>query len=160
MVDPPLPAAAHPATPNALPHTKRGQVAAHQLRILVVDDLVDAAESLAMLLRAIGGYEVRTAYDGPSALQLASETLPHAVFLDIALPKLNGYRVAEHIRQDPLLQGACLIALTGFGQAQDVANAHRAGFDHHLLKPVDLPRLEAILEQVRSRTGQSQGGDR
>jgi CheY-like chemotaxis protein len=121
------------------------------MRILVVDDLVDAAESLALLLRAIGDYEVRTAYDGPAALAEAQEQRPHAIFLDIALPRLNGYRVAEQIRGNTALQGACLIALTGYGQASDVEEAKQAGFDHHLLKPVDLAQLESVLAQVRSR---------
>lgn len=122
-----------------------------RIRILVVDDLVDAAESLALLLRAIGDYEVRTAYDGPAALVAAQEQQPHAIFLDIALPRLNGYRVAEQIRGSNLLQGACLIALTGFGQATDVEQAKQAGFDQHLLKPVDLAQLHAVLSEVRTR---------
>ena len=122
-----------------------------QMRILVVDDLVDAAESLALLLRAIGDYEVRTAYDGPAALTAAQEQRPHAIFLDIALPRLNGYRVAEQIRGNTALQGACLIALTGYGQKSDLEEAKQAGFDHHLLKPVELAQLESVLSHVRSR---------
>jgi CheY-like chemotaxis protein len=155
MPRPPSPA---PGAPGAQPDATTppqgaadGQTTAPRLRVLVVDDLVDAAESLAVLLRAIGNYEVRTAYDGLAAIEVARELQPHAVFLDIALPKLNGYRVAEQYRQDPLMQGACLIALTGYGQAQDVAQAQQAGFDHHLLKPVDLHQLEAVLNEMAKR---------
>jgi len=139
------------ANPTGLPPLAADGERSPQLRILVVDDLVDAAESLALLLRAIGDYEVRTAYDGPAALVAAQEQRPHAIFLDIALPRLNGYRVAEQIRGNTLMQGACLIALTGFGQATDVEQAKQAGFDHHLLKPVDLAQLQAVLSDVQSR---------
>jgi CheY-like chemotaxis protein len=122
-----------------------------RLRILVVDDLVDAAESLALLLRTIGDYEVRTAYDGPTGLQAAEEMQPDAIFLDIALPRLSGYRVAERLRSNPLVQQACLIALTGLGRSSDIEDARQAGFDRHLLKPIELKQLEDVLAEVQSR---------
>src|SRR5438105_2783998 len=93
-----------------------GDNARRALRILVVDDLVDAAECLAVYLRMLG-HTVRTAYDGPTAIAAASQFAPHVILLDIGLPKLNGYRVAEQIRQHRELQKACLIAVSGYGQA-------------------------------------------
>lgn len=141
----PDPCESKPCLPDTADHVSQ------PVRILVVDDLVDAAESLAMLLRTIGDYEVATAYDGTAALDAARAQRPHVVFLDIALPRLNGYRVAEQLRSDPLMQGACLIALTGYGRSTDVEQARQSGFDHHLLKPIDLAQLEAVLAAVKAR---------
>jgi two-component system, OmpR family, response regulator len=117
------------------------------LRILVVDDLVDAAESMAMLLRALG-HEARTAYDGSAALTAAAAMQPHIILLDIALPQLDGYHVAQQLRQSAHTQSACLVALTGFGCEADIQRSHLAGFDHHLLKPVKLEQLNLVIRQV------------
>jgi CheY-like chemotaxis protein len=110
---------------------------------------------LAIYLRMLG-HSVRTAYDGHAALAAASQFAPQVIMLDIGLPKLDGYRVAEQIRQHPQLQSACLIAVSGFGQPADVEAARAAGFDHHFIKPVEpsalLPLLEGIaakLEELR-----------
>src|SRR5262245_43902096 len=113
------------------------------LRVLVVDDLEDAAESLALLLRKLG-YNVRTAHDGIAALQAATEFQPHAVLLDLAMPKLNGFSVAQQLRQQPVTQLACLIAVSGYGQESHKASARMAGFDHHLTKPVSINALQSI----------------
>ena len=100
---------------------------------------MDGAESLATLLR-LGGHNVRLAYDGRSALDLAASTRPDVVFLDIALPGVDGYEVARRLRAGDAMRGIALIAVTGFGRDEDVQRARGAGFEHYLVKPVD-PRL-------------------
>ena len=119
---------------------------ASQLRIVVVDDLADAADSLAILLRMLG-YTVRTAYDGTEALAVSAEFRPHAVLLDIGLPKLDGYQVASCLRQQVGMQSLCLIAVSGYGTEADKEQSLRAGFDYHLLKPIEIAQLTAILRQ-------------
>src|SRR5262249_41869543 len=114
------------------------------VRVLVVDDNRDAAQSLAMLLRVMGR-EVRVAYDGLEALEAAATFRPDAVLLDLGMPKLNGYDTARRLRQQPWAQGLMLIALTGWGQEDDKRRSQEAGFDHHLVKPVDPEDLERLL---------------
>jgi PAS domain S-box-containing protein len=109
-------------------------------RILVVDDNYDAAESLAILLRS-GGHTVLLAHDGEEAVRVAREHRPQVVLLDIGMPKLNGYEAARQIRQLPGMEHALLIALTGWGQEDDLRRSTEAGFNAHLVKPVDLGRL-------------------
>jgi PAS domain S-box-containing protein len=118
--------------------------ATHPARILVVDDNADAAESLVYLLRA-AGHDVQMAHNGPSALQLAAVVQPHAVLLDIGLPGMNGYEVAERLRQQPADPRPLLVAITGYGQQDDRRRALEAGFDHHFVKPVDIHALESLL---------------
>ena len=113
-------------------------------RVLIADDNRDAAESLAMLLR-MDGHEVTVAYDGPQALALLAQAQPEVALLDIGMPGLNGYEVAQRIRQAPLGRHITLIAVTGWGQDRDKAQAHQAGFDHHFTKPVDPARLSDLL---------------
>ena len=120
------------------------------LRVLVVDDNVDSAETLGMLLRA-SGHDVRTAHDGPTALNAALEYVPDAVFLDIGLPLMNGYEVAKRIRQQPDLENVVLIALTGYGQDTDRLASLLAGFEHHLVKPARLEQMLHILEIAAER---------
>jgi CheY-like chemotaxis protein len=120
---------------------------AHLARILIVDDLVDAADSLARLLRRLG-YEVRTVYDGVSAVAAAEEFLPDAILLDLALPQFDGLKVAAQLRQRAKLQSVCLIALSGFGQAGDFEQTRAAGFDFHLIKPVNLNELQRLLSAL------------
>jgi CheY-like chemotaxis protein len=112
-------------------------------RILIVDDNADAAESLAQLL-AIKGHDVRVAYDGASGLSLADAFAPDIVFLDIGMPGLDGYEVARRLRSDPT-RTMRLVALTGYGQEADRRRAEEAGFDGHLVKPLELDDLEAML---------------
>lgn len=112
-------------------------------RILVVDDNVDAAESLAMLLQ-LDGHSTRVAHDGPAALVVAREFKPHAVLLDIGLPGMNGYEVARQLR-DAETAPMRLIALTGWSSEEARRQAHAAGFDRHLVKPVDPAQLAATL---------------
>lgn len=113
-------------------------------RILIVDDNVDTAESLGMLL-GLEGHVVRVAHDGPSALRAAEEFRPEVVLLDIGLPRMDGYQVARHLRERPETATAALVALTGYGQDEDRRRTRDAGFDAHLLKPVDLDALRAAL---------------
>jgi signal transduction histidine kinase/DNA-binding response OmpR family regulator len=115
---------------------------AASFRVLVVDDNVDAAESLALLLRTMGQV-VQTAFDGPAALEAAEAFGPDVVLLDIGLPGMDGYEVAQELRRRGL-GDVVLVALTGYGQQQDLARARAAGFDHHLVKPADISRLPEL----------------
>jgi PAS domain S-box-containing protein len=120
-------------------------------RILVVDDNVDSANSLAMLLGEIGN-EIRTANDGLAALEAAGEFRPDVMLLDIGMPKLNGYEVARRVRAEPWGGKVFLVALTGWGQDDDRCKSAEAGFDHHLVKPVRLATLEELLATFESQT--------
>jgi CheY-like chemotaxis protein len=113
------------------------------MRILVVDDNRDTALGGALLLQALG-HEVETAFDGPGALDLAHSFQPQAIFLDIGLPGMTGYEVARQLRSDGF-QGAKIIAVSGYGQPDDRRRSQEAGFDHHLVKPVDQAALQAVL---------------
>jgi len=116
-------------------------------RVLLVDDSVDTADSMAMLLNA-SGHDVRVAHDGPTALHVAEDYRPDVVILDIGLPGLNGYEVAQQVRQHPLLGGVMLIAMTGYGQESDRQRAVAAGFDHHLVKPVNFATVQRLLSAI------------
>ncbi len=116
-------------------------------RILVVDDNRDAAESLAMVLRAIGA-EVRVAGDGTDALAVFADYDPAVVLLDIGMPGMSGYDVARALRERFPQRRPALIALTGWGQEEDRARAREAGFDHHLVKPADIGRLQSLLASI------------
>jgi signal transduction histidine kinase/ActR/RegA family two-component response regulator len=139
--------------PRALPRLDLREERVHSsapLRILVVDDNRDAAATLALLLE-LTGHDVRTAHDGLEALAAASEFRPDVVLLDIGLPKLNGYEVARRIRSQPRGQGVVLIAITGWGQEEDKRQSQEAGFDQHIVKPVDpgtLLKLLSTFEQT------------
>ena len=115
------------------------------LRILVADDSQDGADSLAFLLKA-AGHEVHTAYDGRAAIQLAEQHRPDAVLLDIGMPEVSGYDVARAIRREAWGRPMRLIALTGWGQAEHRRRSIEAGFDDHLVKPVELDHLENVLQ--------------
>ena len=117
-------------------------------RILVVDDNRDSAESLAMLLK-LTGHETHTAYDGLEAVAAAATFRPEVVLLDIGLPKLNGYDACRKIREQPWGKGMALIALTGWGQDEDRRKSQEAGFDGHLVKPVDHATLTKLLAELR-----------
>jgi CheY-like chemotaxis protein len=111
----------------------------------VVDDNVDAANSLAMLMARAYGQEVRVAHDGPEALAVAVEFLPEVVLLDIGLPGMDGHEVARRLRERPEFGSATLVALTGWGQESDRRKSSEAGFDRHLVKPADPADLRALL---------------
>jgi two-component system CheB/CheR fusion protein len=114
--------------------------------ILVVDDNIDSANSMAMLLR-MSGHEVEVAHDGPSALDHVSARLPDIVLLDIGLPGMSGYQVAEQLRaRFDRSNGLRIYAMTGYGQAQDRERSLQSGFDGHLVKPVLPDELFRIIE--------------
>jgi two-component system CheB/CheR fusion protein len=115
-------------------------------RILVVDDNPDGAEMLALLLEN-EGHEVRAAHNGAAALDLAASYRPDMVLLDIGMPGMDGYEVARRLKQEPTLSRTMLIALTGYGQEEDVQKSRNAGFDYHLVKPLDLEALRRLLRQ-------------
>ena len=116
-------------------------------RILVVDDNRDSAESLAQLLKLSGGHETHIAFDGEEAMKAAAALRPEAVLLDVGMPKLNGYEVCRRIRAQPWGKEMVLIAQTGWGQSEDKRRTREAGFDGHLIKPVD---HAAIIEMLAS----------
>ncbi len=118
--------------------------AAHPRRVLLVDDNRDAAESLAQILRLFG-HETRQAYNGREALAAARSQRPDLVLLDIGMPDLSGYEVARLMRAEPSLAGTTLVALTGYGAEEDRRRSLAAGFDDHLVKPIDFEDLERIL---------------
>jgi PAS domain S-box-containing protein len=120
-------------------------------RVLVVDDNRDAAESLSMLLEA-EGQDVRIAHDGPTALTCAVEWDPELVLLDIGLPGMDGYEVAERLRQKDVGMRTTLVALTGYGQPADRERAQAAGFNHHLVKPAPIQELLRIIESLEAGT--------
>ncbi|MDY3562419.1 PAS domain S-box protein [Gemmata sp. JC673] len=113
-------------------------------RVLVVDDNADAADSLAQLLKILGN-EVRTAYDGEAGVAAAAAFRPHLVFLDIGMPKVNGFEACRRIRAEPWGDGVTLVALTGWGQNDDRRKTAAAGFDHHLVKPVEYATLTKLM---------------
>jgi CheY-like chemotaxis protein len=143
----PLEAAEPAASPPAAP---AHSVAARRLRILVVDDSIETAQGLAMLLQA-SNHDARTAHDGASAVKTALDYRPDVVFLDIGLPEMDGYAVAQRIRREPALQGAVLVAMTGYGHEAHRQRSRDAGFDHHLAKPADFDDVERILAAVAER---------
>ncbi|MFY9826888.1 MAG: ATP-binding protein [Thermoanaerobaculia bacterium] len=130
-------------------------------RVLVVDDNVDAADSMATWLH-LAGHDVRTAYGGPAALAAAVAYQPTLVLLDIGLPGMDGHEVARLLRQTPELENVWLIALTGYGRKTDFQRSREAGFDHHIVKPADPQKLRALLaelsNQVRSPRGDHPAG--
>ena len=127
-------------------------------RILVADDNSDALESLATLLE-LGGHEVFSAANGALALESAERHLPEVALLDIGMPKLDGYEVARRIRAQPWGRRITLVALTGWGQESDRRRSGEAGFDSHLVKPLDLDKLTALLERLPIQISQGQGAD-
>jgi len=137
----------HEPLPAASPEPAPAREPAAARRILVVDDNHDAAESLAMLLN-ITGNKTSTAHDGADAFEAAARQRPDVVLLDIGLPTLNGYEVCRRIRDEPWGKEMVLIALTGWGQDEDRRKSHEAGFDGHLVKPVNYPALMALLDSL------------
>jgi CheY-like chemotaxis protein len=118
-------------------------------RILVVDDNHDSAMSLAMML-SIMGHDTRTAHDGESAVATAESFLPEVVLLDIGLPKLNGYEVAQRIREHAWGKSMFLIAVTGWGQEEDRQRSSEVGLNVHMVKPVEPAALERLLAELRT----------
>jgi PAS domain S-box-containing protein len=127
--------------------TGTAKQAARGWRVLVVDDNVDAANMIAMMLRLFG-HQTETVYSAHSALEMAVEYRPDFVVLDIGLPGMDGYEVARRLRQIPELKDTPLIAATGYGQDADRQRSEEAGFDYHLVKPIDPEKLQMVLETL------------
>jgi len=123
-----------------------------RLRILVADDNRDAADSMCLLL-GLAGYEVQACYDGSSALQQVLSFQPHVLLQDIAMPGIDGLEIARRLRADTVNDKIVLVALSGFGQPDDLERTRHAGFEHHLVKPVDLGRIEQLLHSINARIG-------
>jgi PAS domain S-box-containing protein len=119
-------------------------------RLLIVDDSADAADSMAMMLR-LRGHDVNVARDGPAALALAASDPPDVALLDIGMPNMNGYELARRFRENPALENVLLVAVTGWGQDDDRRRTREAGFDFHLVKPVDVASLERAIANVRGK---------
>jgi DNA-binding response OmpR family regulator len=117
------------------------------LRILVVDDNVDAADSVAWLLRH-QSHDVRTAHDGRSAIEMAAGFRPRVVVLDLGLPQLDGYEVSRRLRASAETRDALIIAVSGYGQDEDRRRSTEAGFDYHFIKPVDFQTLLGVLREA------------
>jgi CheY-like chemotaxis protein len=118
-------------------------------RIVVVDDNVGAAMLLSKLLGMLGEHQVAAAHDGHSALELIQETRPEIVLLDIGLPGMNGYQVAQAVRGNPELDEILLVALTGYGQKEDKLKSREAGFDEHHVKPPSIDQMKEILRHPK-----------
>jgi signal transduction histidine kinase/ActR/RegA family two-component response regulator len=133
------------------PHVRKADAAAKSIRrrVLVVDDNQDAATSLALIL-GLMGHETRTANDGIEAIAVADEFQPHAALLDIGMPKLNGYEAARRMRETEWGRQMLLVALTGWGQESDRLRSSNAGFDAHLIKPVDVAEIQRLLANVQA----------
>ncbi len=142
-----LPAIPQPVlSPLRTPAT--GQERGQHGRILIVDDNVDMAHGLARLLKLLGN-DVRTAHDGPNAIAEALAFRPGFILLDIGLPGMDGYQVARQLRQKGF-QDAVIIAISGYGQEEDRLRSREAGFNHHLVKPVDYRALVTLIGQPTS----------
>jgi PAS domain S-box-containing protein len=137
-----LPRVARPSGPSS----EGTAFSAPPRRVLIVDDNVDAADSLATLLQ-LKGHETQAVYNGSEALERVGSFKPHVALIDIGLPKMNGYELAKRLRQMFARASMRLVALTGYGQAEDRQLSAAAGFDDHLVKPVDLPTLERALAE-------------
>jgi CheY-like chemotaxis protein len=130
--------------PGAAPAGSPPTGAGSSRRVLVADDNRDGADIMALLLQQ-DGYVVSVAHSGPEALAVAAQDKPQIAILDIGMPGMNGYEVAQRIRAHGWGANMLLIALTGWGQEDDKRKALEAGFDHHLIKPIDPDALEALM---------------
>jgi PAS domain S-box-containing protein len=137
-------------TPQPATSELPSRLAERALRVLVVDDNVAAAQILEMLVQE-SGHLARTAHNGPTALAAALDYRPDVMLMDIGLPEWDGYEVAKRIRQEPLLHGIVLAAVTGYEQQADRQHSQQAGFDHHLVKPVDFGKIREILAAAAAR---------
>jgi CheY-like chemotaxis protein len=122
------------------------------MRILVVEDLKDSAETLALMLR-LSGYEVTVAPDGPTALRAAEQEQPDVILLDIGLPGMSGHEVAKRLKEKTAGKPAFLIAVTGLGRGEDRQRSKEAGIDIHLVKPVEPEQLEHLLKKFHRIIG-------
>ncbi|MGH7907158.1 MAG: response regulator [Candidatus Binataceae bacterium] len=127
------------------------------MRLLIVDDNEDTTDTAAELF-TLWDHDVQIAHSGSEALNAAAKDPPDAVLLDIGLPGMDGYEVARHLRQDPRLRNVIVIGISGYGQEKDRQLSREAGFDLHLIKPVDLEKLNGLLiEKMKARQAAARG---
>lgn len=124
---------------------------------MVVEDNPDAADALVMLLELLG-QSARVVHDGVAALGAARARVPDLMLVDIGLPGIDGYEVARRVRRDPALRCCLVVALTGYGRDEDERQARAAGFDDHLVKPVDVDMLRAVLRRMRDASHAARAG--
>jgi len=117
------------------------------LRMLVVDDNEATTKTFGWMLEALG-HDVRLANDGPSAIAIAQSYVPHVIILDISLPGMSGYEVCQKLRAEPVLENSVLVAQTGWSQPEYRERSRMAGFHHHLVKPVTLDRMQALIASL------------
>jgi len=115
-------------------------------RVLIVDDNRDSVETMATLIR-LSGHEIEMAHDGETALEKAKSFKPEIILLDVGLPDMHGYEVAERLRAIPENKSLVIVALTGYGNEEDRRRARDAGFDYHFVKPVDFTALESLINK-------------
>ena len=155
-----LPQASVPGATAAAPAAAAPEAAAGAMRLVIADDNVDFAESLQVILE-MQGHHVAVVSDGNAALEAVRQQRPDFAVLDIGMPGLNGYEVARRLREDPATGAVTLIAVTGWGQVADKQAAADAGFDRHLVKPLDIEDLLEVLADTRARAGAAKhDGDR
>ena len=142
----PLVIVSQPAGPTSS-DGKPAEPATAARRILVADDNRDSADSLALMLEMLG-HEVACAHDGLEALESAKRSQPELVFMDLGMPRMNGYDAARQIRNQPACNGVVLVALTGWGQEEDRRRSYEAGFDYHIVKPIDFAVVEKLLKDL------------
>jgi two-component system CheB/CheR fusion protein len=140
-----------PTTRDTTPPASRPGVERSPRRVLIIEDNIDAADSLSEALE-FGEHEVTVAYNGPEGLERAREFKPEVVLCDIGLPGMNGYDVARAFRSDEALKGTYLVALSGYALPEDLQRAQEAGFDRHLAKPPSLEKLEELLSEAPQRS--------
>jgi len=154
----PIPDLSHPEKPNIQSPADVSEASPLKRRILVADDNRDVVESFQIMLRILG-HEVQTALDGEEALEKAEQFRPDVIVLDVGMPILDGYETASRIRQLPWSRDVVLIAVTGWGNDKDKLKSAAAGFDVHLVKPVDATTiLEALDQMDQSKAGEKTNG--
>ena len=153
-----LPVVVVPAPPEAQPASREQDGDSVKRRVLIVDDSVDAVQTLKLFVDLLG-HDVRTASDGEGAVAAAAEFLPDVVFLDLGMPGMDGYEAARRIRQQPWGRDIILIALSGWGQPEDRQRTKAAGFDHHLVKPASSADLQKLIDAGGNVSGSSKGAD-
>jgi signal transduction histidine kinase/ActR/RegA family two-component response regulator len=147
----PVVESAAPAAPSLPPSNARASVGIQSRRILLADDNTDFVTTMSALLRSLG-HEVHVAHDGAEALKAARWFHPEFAFIDIGMPKMNGYDVARELRIAPATRRTVLVAVTGWGQARDQSRAFEAGFDRHFVKPVTLAQVQRVIEEAQPVT--------
>jgi PAS domain S-box-containing protein len=140
-----LPEFSHPIAAEAVREEAPLPSQPVDLKVMVVDDNVDSADSMATLVQVLG-HEAHAVYDGAAAIELAQTLQPHLVLLDLSMPKMTGFEALPRIRKALAAPGTVIAAMTGLGTSEDRAKTEAAGFDLHLTKPVDLPELESVLQ--------------